>query len=40
VMQEPNPAFGLMERLLVLNMILWVEVAAINLFMISLKRAK
>ena len=40
VLQEPNPAFGLMERLLVLNIILWVEVAAINLFMLSLKRAK
>ena len=38
VMQEPNPAFGIMERLLVLNMILWVEIAAINLFIISLKR--
>ena len=40
VLQEPNPAFGLMERLLVLNIILWVEVAAINLFMLSLKRAR
>ncbi len=38
VIQEPNSVFGLMERLLVVNMILWVEVAAINLFIISLKR--
>ncbi len=36
--REPNPVFGLMERLLVWNMIIWVEVAAINLFIISLKR--
>lgn len=38
VIQEPNNFFGLMERLLVANMIIWVEVAAINLFMLSLKR--
>lgn len=38
VIQEPNSFFGLLERLLVANMIIWVEVAAINLFMLSLKR--
>ena len=38
VYQEPNSAFGLMERFLVVNMILWVEIAAINLFILSLKR--
>jgi hypothetical protein len=38
VAPEPNPVFGLTERLLVLNMIAWVEVAGINLFIISLKR--
>jgi hypothetical membrane protein len=30
--------FGLLERLLVLNMIVWVEVAAIKLLFLSLKR--
>jgi hypothetical protein len=35
---ENNMFFGLMERLLVMNMILWVEVAAVNLFVLSLKR--
>lgn len=40
VMQEPNSVFGLMERLLVFNMILWVEIAGINLFIISLKRGR
>jgi hypothetical protein len=30
--------FGLMERLVVANMIIWVEVSAINLFRLSLKR--
>ncbi len=38
VAREPNPVFGLMERLLVLNMLIWVEAAAINLFALSLKR--
>jgi hypothetical protein len=38
VAQEPNHVFGLMERLLVVNMLVWVEVAAINLFALSLKR--
>jgi len=38
VAQEPNQVFGLMERLIVLNMLVWVEVAAINLFAMSLKR--
>ncbi len=38
VLQEPNSVFGLLERLLVFNMIIWVEVAAVNLFIISLKR--
>ena len=38
--QEPNPVFGLMERLLVLNMLAWVEIAAINLFTLSLKRGR
>jgi hypothetical protein len=38
VFPEPNSLFGLMERLLVANIILWVEVAAVNLFIISLKR--
>ena len=40
VFREPNSAFGLMERLLVVNMILWVEVAAINLFLLSIKRGR
>jgi hypothetical membrane protein len=40
VMQEPNSVFGLMERLLVFNMILWIEIAGINLFSISLKRGR
>jgi hypothetical membrane protein len=40
VMQEPNSVFGLMERLLVFNMILWVEIAGINLFIISLNRGR
>ncbi|OGN95125.1 MAG: hypothetical protein A2Y89_02855 [Chloroflexi bacterium RBG_13_51_18] len=40
VAQEPNSVFGLMERLLVVNMILWVEIAAINLFVLSLKRGQ
>lgn len=35
---DDNFLFGLFERLLVLNAIVWVEVAAINIFSISLKR--
>jgi hypothetical membrane protein len=38
VLTDKNSWFGLMERLLVANMILWVEVAAVNLFILSLKR--
>jgi hypothetical protein len=38
ILQEGNGWFGLAERLLVLNMIGWVEVAAVRLFFISLKR--
>jgi hypothetical protein len=38
----PNEAswFGLLERLLVGNMIIWVEVAAVRLFLLSVKRAE
>jgi hypothetical protein len=32
--------FGLMERILVANMIIWVEVAAIKLLLLSLKRGQ
>jgi Protein of unknown function (DUF998) len=38
VLPETNSLFGLMERLLVANMIIWVEVTAVNLFILSLKR--
>ena len=38
IMQEQNSWFGLVERLLVLNMMVWVEVAAVRLFILSLKR--
>jgi hypothetical protein len=38
IMQEQNSWFGLTERLLVLNMMVWVEVAAIRLFILSLRR--
>jgi hypothetical protein len=38
IMQEQHNWFGLVERLLVLNMMVWVEVAAIRLFMLSLNR--
>jgi hypothetical protein len=38
IFQEGVGWFGLAERLLVLNMIAWVEVAAVRLFFISLKR--
>jgi hypothetical membrane protein len=40
IFQEKSGWFGLAERLLVANMILWVEVSAVNLFAISLKRGK
>jgi hypothetical protein len=35
---EENFLFGLLERLLVANAIIWVEVAAVNMFILSLKR--
>jgi hypothetical protein len=38
VLSDSNTIFGLFERLLVLNMIIWVEVAAVRLFFLSLKR--
>ena len=38
VFQEKSGWFGLSERLLVANMIIWVEVIAIRLFVLSLKR--
>lgn len=38
LLPEGNFLFGLFERLLVVNMILWVEVAAVNMFILSLKR--
>jgi len=38
IFQEKSGWFGLAERLLVANMIFWVEVAAVRLFFISLKR--
>jgi hypothetical membrane protein len=37
---EKTGWFGLIERILVANMILWVEVTAINLLRLSLKRRK
>jgi hypothetical protein len=37
---EKSGWFGLIERILVANMILWVEVSAINLMRLSLKRGK
>ena len=40
IVQEKSGWFGLAERLLVWNMILWVEVSAVNLFIISLKRGE
>ena len=40
IFQEKSGWFGLAERLLVANMILWVEVSAVNLFAISLKRGQ
>jgi hypothetical membrane protein len=38
VFQETSGWFGLGERLLVANMIIWVEVMAVRLFILSLKR--
>lgn len=35
---EENSSFGLFERLLVANAIIWIEVAAVNMFIVSLKR--
>jgi hypothetical protein len=40
VLPEKTGWFGLTERLLVANMIIWVEVAAINLLFLSLKRGR
>jgi hypothetical protein len=40
IVQEGSGFFGLAERLLVANMILWVEVAAIKMFVLSLKRPR
>lgn len=37
-LQERSGWFGLAERLLVWNMILWVETAGVNMFFLSLKR--
>jgi hypothetical membrane protein len=38
IFQETSGWFGLAERLLVANMILWVEVTAVRLFVLSIKR--
>ena len=38
IFQEKSGWFGLAERMLVSNMIIWVEVMAIRLFVLSLKR--
>ena len=38
ILPEGNFLFGLVERFLVANAIIWVEVAAVNMFIISLKR--
>jgi hypothetical membrane protein len=40
IFQEGSEVFGLMERLLVVNMVIWVEVVAVRLFMLSLKRSR
>ena len=40
IFQEKSGWFGLAERLLVANMIIWVEVAAVKLFILSLKRGE
>lgn len=38
IFQEGSNFFGISERLLVANMIIWVEVTAVRLFVLSLKR--
>jgi len=38
IFQETSGWFGLVERLLVANMIIWIEVSAVRLFVLSLKR--
>ncbi len=38
--KDGSGGFGLVERILVANMIIWVEVAAINLLRLSLRRRK
>jgi hypothetical protein len=40
IFQEKSGWFGLAERLLVANIIIWVEVTAIRLFILSLKRGQ
>jgi hypothetical protein len=40
ITHEKSGWFGLAERLLVANMVFWVEVAAVRLFMLSLKRGQ
>jgi hypothetical membrane protein len=40
IIQEKSSWFGLVERLLVADMIIWVEVAAINLLRLSLARSR
>jgi len=40
IFQETSGWFGLAERLLVSNMVLWVEVTAVRLFILSLKRVE
>ncbi len=39
IFQEGSEVFGLMERLLVVNMVIWVEVVAVRLFVLSLRRS-
>jgi hypothetical protein len=39
IVQEKSGWFGLVERLLVANMIIWIEVAAINLMRLSFTRS-
>jgi hypothetical protein len=38
ILQEESSWFGLVERLLVANMIIWVEVSALKLLRLSLGR--
>jgi hypothetical membrane protein len=38
IFRDGSDVFGLLERLLVANMIIWVEVTAVRLFVLSLKR--